>query len=97
MTRSIHRQADADLTEAFRFYKREGGNGVAARFLKEFERVAALLEEYPGFGTPTEDGCRVYPLVDFPYSVIYRQDDGGIRVLVLRHQNRDPEYGEGRR
>ena len=97
MTRSIHRQAEADLTEAFRFYRREGGRGVAARFLKEFERVAALLEQHQGLGTPTEAGRKSYPLVDFPYSIIYREYQEGIRILVVRHQNRDPEYGEDRR
>jgi plasmid stabilization system protein ParE len=97
VSRSIHRFADEDLTEAFRFYKREGGSGLAARFLNEFERVARLLEQYPRFGTPTEDGRYAYPLVDFPYSVIYSERDGEIRILVLRHQHRDPEYGEARR
>jgi len=36
-------------------------------------------------------------LAGFPYSIIYRQIDMGIRVLVLRHQHRDPEHGEQRR
>jgi plasmid stabilization system protein ParE len=44
---SLHRGAEQDLTDAFRFYKREAGRGVAARFLSEFERVVSLLEEFP--------------------------------------------------
>ncbi|MEO8124101.1 MAG: hypothetical protein ABI633_08635 [Burkholderiales bacterium] len=39
MKLSIHPGADHDLTEAFRFYKREAGVGVAKRLLAEFERV----------------------------------------------------------
>jgi hypothetical protein len=32
----------------------------------------------------------------FPYSVICRHVSPDIRVLVVRHQNRDPDYGEKR-
>ena len=96
MTRSLHRGAEADLTEAFRFYRREGGNGLAARFLKEIERVAKLLEEYPGLGTPTSNDRKSYPVSDFPYSIIYKVDPDGIRILVVRHQHRDPGYGDDR-
>ena len=97
MTRSIHRFAADDLTEVIRFYKREAGAGLARRFLAEFERVATLLEQHPGLGTPTSDGRQVHPLSDLPYLVIYKLDDKGIRILVVRHQSRDPEYGESRR
>ena len=96
MTRSIHRQAEGDLTDAFRFYRREGGRGIAARFLNEFERTSRLLEQHPGLGTPTDEGRRVHPLVDFPYLIIYREDQDGVRILVVRHQHRDPEFGSGR-
>lgn len=71
--------------------------GIARRFLAEFERVATLLELHPGLGTPTADGRRVHPLSDFPYSIIYRQNDVGLRILVVRHQRRDPGYGDRRR
>lgn len=97
MTRSIHRRAVDDLAEAIHFYKTEAGTGVARRFLNEFERAARLLEEHPGIGTPTEEGRQSFPLVDFPYSIIYRSDGAGILILVIRHQSRDPGYGESRR
>ena len=47
MKRSIHRSADNDLTDAFRYYRARAGTGVAGRFLKEFERVLRLLEANP--------------------------------------------------
>lgn len=96
MTRSIHRSAENDLAGAFRYYKAEAGVGIAGRFLNEFERVARLLESNPGFGTPASDGRRWFPLKGFPYSVIYRETGSGIRILVVRHQSRDPSTGEGR-
>lgn len=97
MTYSLHRGAELDLLEAARFYRQEGGAKLAGRFLNEFERVAMLLVEFPGIGTPADDLRRVHPLHDFPYSVIYRPIGGHIRVLVVRGHFRDPGHGESRR
>lgn len=47
MSYSLHRGAEADLLEAARFYRREGGAKLADRFLREFERVAELLVGFP--------------------------------------------------
>ena len=96
MKRSINRFAADDLAEAVRFYKREAGVGLARRFLSEFERVVELLEQHPGLGQPTNDGRRMHPLTAFPYSVIYRSDEEVLRILVVRHQSRDPDIGAGR-
>ena len=96
MTFSLHRGAELDLLEAARFYRQQGGPKLANRFLDEFDRVVALLVEFPGLGTPTDEGRRVHTLHDFPYSVIYREDAEGIRILVVRRQYRDPEHGESR-
>jgi plasmid stabilization system protein ParE len=97
VTQSIHRLAAADLADATRFYKAEAGAGLARRFLAEFERVAELLERHPGLGTPSGDGRQSHPLTDFPYSVIYRASAGELRILVLRHQSRNPDFGSDRR
>jgi plasmid stabilization system protein ParE len=93
---SIHRLAEQDLREAADFYGREAGVGVALRFLDEFERVAELLESQPGIGTPMPDGRHAFPLVGFPYSVIYCHMADEIRILVVRHQRRDPGFGSSR-
>jgi plasmid stabilization system protein ParE len=93
---SLHPSAERDLGEAFRFYKAEAGTGVAGRFLKEFERVLRALQEFPDLGTSTNEGRRTYPLNGFPYSIIYRPVNAGVRVLVVRHQSRDPAFGDDR-
>ena len=97
MSLSIHRLAAEDLAVAARFYRDGAGAGLARRFLAEFERVVKLLERHPGLGTPAADGRQVHPLADFPYSVIYKVEGDEIRILVVRHQSRDPDYGEGRK
>lgn len=97
MIYSLHAGAEQDIADALVFYKENAGLAVAERFLGEFERVAKLLVEYPGLGTPTRKGRRTFPLQVFPYSVVYRDVDGGLLILVVRHQRRKPSYGGGRR
>ena len=96
MTCKLHRLAERDLEAAFRFYREKGSSKVALRFLAEFEHVAALLDGNPGLGTPSSGDRRTYPFRKYPYSVIYKPDDTGIRILVVRHQRRQPGYGSAR-
>lgn len=97
MTYSLHPGAEQDIATALDFYSEQAGFVVAERFLKEFERVARLLAENPGLGTPTTRGRRNFPMKIFPYSVVYRSLEGGIQILIVRHQYRKPGYAGGRR
>lgn len=96
MAIALQRLVESDLTDAFRYYQSEAGRGVAGRFLNEFERVILLLEANPGLGAPTAEGRRSFPFSGFPYSLIYRETAIGIRVLVVRHQQRSPAFGHER-
>jgi plasmid stabilization system protein ParE len=97
MTYSLHPGAERDIANALDLYKEQAGLAVAERFLEEFERVAKLLIEYPDLGTPTTRGRRTFPLKVFPYSVVYRNLESNIRILIVRHQHRKPGYAGGRR
>jgi len=97
VTYSLHPGAEQDIADALDFYTEQAGLLVAQRFLDEFERVAELLVTHPGFGTPTTNGRRVFPLRVFPYSVVYRGFEASIRIIVVRHQHRKPGYGGARR
>ncbi len=96
MTYALHPGAEQDIEDALDFYSERAGSVVAARFLEEFERVAKLLVEHPGLGTPTTRGRRSFPLRAFPYSVVYRSLEGSVRILIVRHQHRKPGYAAGR-
>lgn len=96
MSRSLHRLARSELAAAFRFYRQEAGIRIAERFLDEFERIVQVIEHCPELGTPAGEGQRSYPMHDFPYSVIYSIKSGALRILVVRHQHRDPSHGAGR-
>lgn len=97
MNYSLHLLAEQDLRNAAVFYRDQAGQQVADRLFGEFERVAQLLARCPGLGTPMGGGRWTFPLRVFPYAVVYRQIESGIRVIVVRHQHRKPNYGGGRR
>lgn len=85
MTYSLHPEVEQDIADALDFYTEQAGLFVARRFLNEFERVAQLLVEHPGFGTPTTKGRRVFPMQIFPYSLVYRSVETSIRIIVVSH------------
>ncbi|MDD4928169.1 MAG: type II toxin-antitoxin system RelE/ParE family toxin [Gallionella sp.] len=97
MIYSLHPGAENDIANALDFYSEQAGHLVAERFIEEFERVAKLLVEHPGLGTPTTRGRRTFPLKIFPYSVVCRNLESDIRILIVRHQHRKPSYTGGRR
>ena len=97
MTFALHPGVEHDVAKALDFYSEQAGPAVAVHFLEEFERVAKLLVEHPGLGTPTTRGRRTFPLKIFPYSVVYRNLESSIRILIVRHQHRKPGYAGDRR
>ncbi|MBW8073647.1 MAG: type II toxin-antitoxin system RelE/ParE family toxin [Ferrovum sp.] len=97
MTYSLHPGAEHDIANALDFYSEQAGLVVAERFLEEFERIAKLLVEHPSLGTPMTRGRRTFPLKVFPYLIVYRNLENGIRILIVRHQHRKPGHASGRR
>jgi plasmid stabilization system protein ParE len=94
---TLHPKVEGDLTEAAAHLAKHASPRAAARFLAEFERVANLLVERPGIGTPMSRDRRIHPFRVFRYSVVYRVVDGKPRILVVRHKRRRASNGGGRR
>lgn len=85
--------AEEDVAEAASFYEKTGSAAVAAKFVAEFKRVAHVLLDFPGIGSPRSRGRRGFSLSLFPYTIIYRQTADGIAMLVVKHDRRRPGYG----
>ena len=92
MTYSLSEQAALELAEVFERYLERASTKVAENFLAEFERSARLADQYPGIGTPTKNGRLVLPLRRYPYSLIYRTTDEGIKIGAIAPQRRGPRY-----
>ena len=89
--------ARQDLLDATRWYLEEAGPLRARQFETEIHRSLSLLVRLPALGAPIRHGVRKLPLRRFPYSLVYRDESGLIRVLALAHQRRQPGYWAKRR
>ena len=87
---TLHPAAERDIEEAAVFYEQQGSVALAARFVAEFKKVAALLAEHPEIGAPRAAGRRGLCMNVFPYTVIYRATADEIKVLVVKHDRKRP-------
>ena len=83
MKYSVHPEVGNDLDEAALHLELHASPKTAARLIAEYERVAALLVQSPGIGTPMSRGRRIHPLKVFKYSVVYRIVEGTVREQGL--------------
>ena len=93
-------EADAELTEAVRWYEMHRA-GLGADFLAAVDEAMARIEEN------TRTGARVPGVEDqairrvfvrrFPYNVVYMELAGRLHVLAVAHDRRRPAYWVGRR
>jgi plasmid stabilization system protein ParE len=61
-------EAEAELAEAASFCTQKFGASVRERFLETFEAKLELLAQYPGLGTTTSRGRRLFPIGRYPFS-----------------------------
>ena len=92
MTYSLTPEADAELTDAVRFCAANFGVNAARDFLDTFEQKAELLIEFPGLGTPSTKSRRLFPIGRYPFSILYRSQDGHVRISAIAAHSRRPLY-----
>ncbi len=93
MNLHFHRAVQTDVRLALEYFDREGGAKLGDRFFAEVqaakERILAGPTRYGFF----KDDLRRAKLRVFRYHFLYRIVRGEVRVLVLRHNRRHPEFG----
>lgn len=89
-------QARAEYVEVQSWYLEHGGPSAAERFLAEFVRVSATLEQNPKLWAEYEPGIRRALFRRFPYALHYMLQSDHVYVLALTHQRRKPGYWRDR-
>ena len=92
----LHPEAERDLELISERYKRSFGQGSVQRFIAEYERVRSVVLKDPEIGTKLSRGRRMYPLKAVPYLIVYRVEENGLVILIVRHQHRSPRLGSRR-
>ena len=85
-------EAEEELADAASFCLLHFGPFAATNFLDTFEAKAQLIGESPGLGTPTSNGRRLYPIGRYPFSMLYRTEEDGVRISAIAHHGRGPAY-----
>lgn len=90
---SINHRVAIDLRGILAFYEEESGPALADRFYNELmSRIGEVQKNPSQFPFSRGDRRRVN-LKLFPYHFLYRIKPHCVRILVLRHDQRNPNYG----
>jgi plasmid stabilization system protein ParE len=92
---TFHPEVASDLAEAAHRYD-SVSHRLADQFLEEFRRLVRVAAENPHRFHPVGRGFRRANLRRFPYHFLYRVLPDGIRVTLVKHHRRDPDYGLAR-
>ena len=80
-----------------RYYEEVADSRLADEFYQEFRSKVLEVAENPEHFNEQVGGYKRANLRRFPYNFLFRETDGGIRILVVRHHARNPRYGAKRK
>lgn len=92
MSVEYHPAVEQDVAEALWRYDAVSQR-LGEEFKAELRRVIAVAGAKPGRFHPIKPGFHRANLKRFPYHFIYRELAVGIRVTLVRHHRRDPNFG----
>jgi len=90
-----HPSVQQDVVEAIRRYEAVSKT-LAKEFKAELRRVIAMAAANPNRFHRVKPAVHRGNLKRFPYHFIYREVAEGIRVTLVRHHRRHPEFGMNR-
>ena len=87
----FHPDAIAEARAAREWYAKHNP-AAADAFMAELDRAVELILSAPQRWPLYLHGTRRYLLRRFPYSIVYREIYGVVRVVAVAHGRRRPEY-----
>jgi len=90
-----HPAVEQDTAEALQRY-RAVSQKLSQDFKSELRRVIRMAATKPGRFHFIKPGLHRANLKRFPYHVVYRETTDGIRVILVRHHRRHPDFGMDR-
>lgn len=97
MRLAYHRLAVQDIRGILDHYEHVSGVDLADRFFAELVNCIKKATENPAHFPPISDNRRRANLPNFPHHFIFEETLHGIRILIVKHHRRRPEYGERRK
>lgn len=93
---TYHSKVNAEVS-AIALYHESQGAGLGERFLDAFEAAIERIRRWPESCGVVRGTIRCGTVPPFQYGIYYRILSDRVRVLVVKHHARDPDYGIRRR
>lgn len=93
---SFNQGVSSDLKGILVFYERESGRNLAEELLAETTACLDRVLKNPQQFHFLVSDLRRANLKRFPYHLLYRIKSTSVRILVLRHNHRNPDFGMNR-
>ena len=90
----FHPLVQRDVEEAFSYYRRISER-LSDEFRDELRTTIAHIAENPE-ASHESHGFRRTNLKRFPYHILYEISAARVRVMLVRHNKRNPQYGLSR-
>ena len=91
----LHPEALEDALSGYSWYLQHSEK-VADLFFAELQRAVGLILEAPDRWPVYLNGTRRFPLSDYPYGVVYKQQEGIVFLYAVAHAKRRPGYWKAR-
>jgi toxin ParE1/3/4 len=95
MNLEFHPEAELELIETAEYYESQVP-GLGERFESEVRRAIDLLLAHPEIGSQADPVLRKLVLNRFPFTLFYSMTSEVLRIEVVAHQRRRPEYWRSR-
>lgn len=95
MNMTFHPGVERDVSSIVAYYRQEGGVRLADRFLDELHARLTEIAEHPA-RFPfylRKKNLRRATLGNFPHIILFRILPDSVRVSVVKHEKRHPNYG----
>ena len=89
----LHRRVRSDVDEIMDYYERAHCEELAKDFYHELRGLMLDAAQRPSRYHLFKSDLRRVNLKRFPYHFLYRVVEDGVRILVVRHHRRHPNYG----
>lgn len=84
----------SDIASAMEYYLAAAGARIAGEFYEEFKRCRQIIAKRPDAYPIIRDNVRRINFRRFPYHILYQvMNEGHVKVLVVKHDSRDPDFG----
>lgn len=87
-------KAFSDVETAMDYYSREASDEIAGEFYDEFQRCCDILVTFARSYPVVRRAVRRINFRRFPFHILYKiVDEREVRILVVKHDRRDPDFG----